>query len=221
MKKNKIYNIDCLQKLTEMPNNYVDLTIFSPPYDNLTDYEGYSFDLHKIGKQLYRVTKDGGIVVMVIQDATIKGRKTLTTFKTILDLCNTGFGLFETVIYNRQGVAGAWWNKRFRVDHEYIPIFVKGKKPKYFNKESIKIPSKHGGKTITGAAVRNKDGSQKKSRQVYINPMKCVGTVMDFGNSCGDGSSLKHQHPAVFPDRIPYDFINVFTQENDLVLDIM
>ena len=158
---------------------------------------------------------------MVIQDATIKGRKTLTTFKTILDWCNTGFGLFETVIYNRQGVSGAWWTKRFRVDHEYVPIFVKGQKPKYFNKESIKIPSKHGGKTMTGAAVRKKDGSQAKSRKVYINPMKCPGTVMDFGNSCGDGSKLKHQHPAVFPDRIPYDFINIFTQENDLVLDIM
>ena len=221
MKTNKIYNTDCLKTLFKIPDNYIDLTVFSPPYDNLRDYKGYSFDLHKIGKELYRVTKDGGIIVMVIQDATIKGRKTLTTFKTIIDWCDIGFGLFETVIYNRQGVEGAWWTKRFRVDHEYVPIFVKGKKPKHFNKESIKIPSKHGGKTITGAAVRNKDGTQKKARKVFINPMKCCGTVMNFGNSCGDGSKLKHKHPAVFPDKIPYDFINVFTQENDIVLDVM
>ena len=145
--------------------------------------------------------------------------QSFTSFKTIIDWCdNHGFKLFETLI-NRQGVEGAWWKKRFRVDHEYIPVFLKGERPQYFDKEDLKIPSKHGGKTMTGAAVRKKDGSQAKSRKVYINPMKCPGTVMTFGNSCGDGSSLKHQHPAVFPDKIAADMIKCFSPKGGIVLD--
>ena len=157
---------------------------------------------------------------MVINDSTKNFGKSLTSFKTIIDWCdNHGFKLFENIIYNRQGVEGAWWKKRFRVDHEYIPIFLKGDRPQYFDKEELKVPSKHGGKTMTGAAVRKKDGSQVKSRKVFINPMKCPGTVMTFGNSCGDGSKLKHQHPAVFPDKIAHDMIKCFSPEGGIVLD--
>lgn len=220
MEINKIITSDNIKFLKTMPEGVVDLVVTSPPYDNLRDYKGYSLDLHGVGKEIFRVLKDGGICVMVINDSTKNFGKSLTSFKTIIDWCdNHGFKLFENLIYNRQGVAGAWWKKRFRVDHEYIPIFLKGDRPQYFDKEDLKIPSKHGGKTMTGAAVRNKDGTQKKSRQVYINPMKCPGTVMDFGNSCGDGSKLKHQHPAVFPDKISSDMIKCFCPENGLVLD--
>lgn len=220
MEINKIITSDNIKFLKTMPEGVVDLVVTSPPYDNLRDYKGYSLDLHGVGKEIFRVLKDGGICAMVINDSTKNFGKSLTSFKTIIDWCdNHGFKLFETLIYNRQGVAGAWWKKRFRVDHEYIPIFLKGDRPQYFDKEDLKIPSKHGGKTMTGAAVRNKDGTQKKSRQVYINPMKCPGTVMGFGNSCGDGSKLKHQHPAVFPDKIASDMIKCFCPENGLVLD--
>jgi hypothetical protein len=65
---------------------------------------------------------------MVIQDSTKDFAKSLTSFRTIVDWCdNIGFRLFECNIYNRQGTEGAWWKQRFRVDHEYMPIFLKGK----------------------------------------------------------------------------------------------
>ena len=212
---------DCVEKLKKIKENTFDLTVFSPPYDELRDYKGYKFNLHNLGKELYRTTKEGGIVVMVIQDQTIKGHKSLTTFKTIIDWCeNIGFGLFECNIYKKQGKDGAWWKKRFRIDHEYIPIFVKGRSPKYFNKESIKIPTKHGGKIMIGGANRNKDGETVKSVKMKINLTKCPGTIMDYSNG-GDKIFLKREHPATFPDKIPYDFIRVFTQKGDLILDPM
>ena len=211
---------DNVEYLKKLPDNCVDLVVTSPPYDDLRDYKGYNLSLHNVGEQIYRVLKPGGICVLVIQDSTKNFGKSLTTFRTVLDWCDSfAFKLFETVIYKRQGVEGAWWKKRFRVDHEYIPIFLKGDRPLYFDKEPLKIPSKHGGKTMVGAAVRRKDGSQAESRAVFINPMKCPGTVMDFGNSCGDGSKLKHQHPAVFPDKLAFDMINCFCPEGGLVLD--
>lgn len=207
--------------LRKMRTNTVDLTVFSPPYDKLRDYNGYECNLHLLGEQLYRVTKTGGVVVMVIQDQTNNGRKTLTSFRTILDWCDSiGFGLFECNIYQKQGKDGAWWSKRFRVDHEYMPIFVKGGKPKVFNKEPVKIPSKHGGKVMNGGANRNKDGVTVDSRKIKINPTKCPGTIWDYANG-GDKVALKRQHPAVYPDKIPYDFIQVFTRKGEVVLDPM
>lgn len=218
---NKIVCGNSLDVLKTYEDNTFDLTVFSPPYDNLRDYNGYEFNLHDLGLELFRVTKEGGIVVMVIQDQTNDGWKSLTSFKTIIDWCdNIGFGLFECVVYKKQGKDGAWFTKRFRVDHEYIPIFVKGRRPKFFNKEPIKIPSKHGGKTMTGGANREKDGTTKKSVKMTINSLKCPGTIWDYANG-GDKNKIKRQHPATFPDKIPYDFIQVFTQENDLVLDPM
>ena len=206
---------------SEVEDGAVDLTVFSPPYDGLRDYTGYTFDLHALGAQLFRVTRPGGVVAMVIQDQTSKGRKSLTSFKTIIDWCdNIGFGLFECVIYRKNGKDGAWWKRRFRVDHEYIPIFVKGEKPSVFDKEPIKIPCKHAGKTMTGGANRNKDGFTERSREMRINATKCPGTIWDFANG-GDKVRMKSRHPAAFPDRLPHSFIQVFTRPGDLVLDPM
>jgi len=212
---------NCVDELKKVGDNTIDLTVFSPPYDGLRDYKGYDLDLNSVGKELFRVTKEGGLVVMVIQDQTIDGHKSLTSFKTIIDWCdNVGFGLFECNIYKKQGKDGAWFSKRFRVDHEYIPIFIKGKRPNYFNKESVKIPSKHGGKILTGGANREKDGTTKKSQKFEINLLKCPGTIWDYSNG-GDKNKIKRKHPATFPDKIPYDFIQVFTKEGDVVLDPM
>ena len=103
---------DCVKTLKKIPDSTFDLTVFSPPYDRLRDYKGYSFSLHDLGRELFRTTKEGGVVVMVIQDQTVKGRKSLTTFKTIIDWCEKiGFGLFECNIYMKQGKDGAWWKK--------------------------------------------------------------------------------------------------------------
>lgn len=219
MKKDIIVCEDNVNYMKTLPDNSIDCVVTSPPYDGLRDYNGFKMDLHKVGTELFRVIKPGGIVAVVIQDSTIDGHKSLTSFRMIVDWCdNIGFGLFENCIYRRQGVEGAWWKKRFRVDHEYIPIFIKGKRPAYFNKETLKIPSKHGGKTLVGAAVRKKDGTQEKSRPIFINPMKCRGTVWDY-NECGDGSKLKHQHPATFPNKLPLDIIECFCPIGGIVLD--
>ena len=218
---NKVTCGDAVNVLSRLDTNCIDLTVFSPPYDQLRDYEGFVLDLHLLGKQLFRVTKEGGVVAMVIQDQTVNGHKSLTSFKTIIDWCdNLGFGLFECLIYKKLGKEGAWWKRRFRVDHEYMPVFVKGIKPVVFDKEPIKIPSKHAGRKMTGAANRNKDGITEHSRLIQINAKKCPGTIWDYSNG-GDKIWMKRQHPAVYPDKIPFDFIQVFSKPGDLVLDPM
>ena len=207
--------------LNDIPNNAVDIVVTSPPYDGIRDYNGFDLDLHAIGREVFRVLKDGGIAVMVIQDQTKNFGKTLTSFKTIIDWCdNIGFKLFETAIYRKHGAEGAWWNKRFRVDHEYIPIFLKGERPAFFDKENLKIPSKHAGKTIRGGGTRLTNGKRIDTRHITINPTKCRGTVWEY-LTAGDGTRLKHKHPATFPDKLPIDFIQCFCPEEGIVLDPM
>lgn len=216
---NQIICGDSAEVLKRFPDNSVDLVVTSPPYDDLRQYNGFKLNLHDIGKELFRILKDGGIVAMVIQDSTKNFAKSLTSFKTIIDWCdNCGFKLFETCIYHKNGTEGAWWKNRFRVDHEYMPIFFKGSKPAFFNKEPLKIPSKHGGKVMSGSGNRKTDGTTTHTIRREINAMKCRGTVWDY-MMAGDKNPLKRKHPAVFPDKIPYDFIQCFCPNNGVVLD--
>ena len=216
---NQIICGDAVAELQKIPSNSIDLVVTSPPYDAIRTYNGFSLNLPAVGKELYRVLKDGGIAAMVIQDSTKNFGKSLTSFRTILDWCdNAGFKLFETVIYRKYGTEGAWWKHRFRVDHEYMPIFLKGNRPSFFNKEPLKIPSKHGGKVMTGSGNRRTDGTTTQTITRMINEMKCRGTVWDYLNA-GDKNPLKRKHPATFPDKIPTDFVQCFCPSSGVVLD--
>lgn len=217
---NKIICGDAVETMKKFPSNSVDIVVTSPPYDAIRNYRGFSIDLHAAGKEIHRVLKDGGVAVMVIQDQTKDFGKSLTSFRTIIDWCDSfSFKLFETVIYRKYGAEGAWWNKRFRVDHEYIPVLLKGSRPQYFNKEHLKIPSKHGGKTMTGGGTRLTNGIRIETRSITINRTKCRGTIWEY-MTAGDGSRLKHEHPATFPNQLPYDFIQCFSPPtNSVVLD--
>lgn len=219
MPLNKVICGDAVKTLREISDNSIDLVVTSPPYDQIRDYHGFEVDLHATGEQIHRVLKSGGVAAMVIQDQTKNFGKSLTSFRTIVDWCDSfGFKLFETVIYRKYGTEGAWWNKRFRVDHEYMPIFLKGDRPLYFNKEPLKIPSIHGGLVLSGSGNRRTDGSTTATVRRMINPTKCRGTVWEYMNA-GDKDALKREHPATFPDKIPFDFIQCFCPPKGVVLD--
>ena len=212
---NKVILGDCVEVMKTLKDNSIDLTVTSPPYDQIRDYNGFKLDLEGTGKELYRITKDGGIVVMVMQDQTKNFGKSLTTFKTAIQYVELGFKLFECCIYQRAGVPGAWWSKRFRVDHEYILIFLKGKKPNYFNKPMI--PCKHAGKTV-GVDKRLTSGEIDKKDKILCGKTKCRGTIWDI-SATGEGNKLKCKHPATFPDKLASDIIECFCPHKGIVLD--
>jgi site-specific DNA-methyltransferase (adenine-specific) len=218
-KVDTVYLGDCLELFKKLPDNSIDLVVTSPPYDAIRDYNGFKVNLHETGREISRVLKDGGIAAMVIQDQTINFGKSLTSFRTIIDWCDSfNLKLFECVIYRKNGTEGAWWKSRFRVDHEYMPIFLKGDRPLYFNKEDLKIASKHGGKTMTGSGNRKTNGETTSTKTFVINEKKCRGTIWDY-LMAGDKNPIKRKHPAPFPDAIPKDFISCFCPPGGVVLD--
>ena len=140
-----------------IPDNFVDLTVTSPPYDNLRTYKGFTWDFESVAKELYRVTNPGGVVVWVVGDATIKGSETGTSFKQALFFMGCGFNLHDTMIYQKDSIPFPERNRYYQ-SFEYMFVFSKGK-PKTVNLIADK-PNKRYGKKITGTA-RNSDGTLK------------------------------------------------------------
>jgi len=130
---NKIYNESNLDTMKSMPDNFVDLTVTSPPYDNLRDYKGYSFPFENIAMELFRITKHGGVLVWVVGDATVNGSETGTSFRQALFFLDCGFRLHDTMIYSKTpSFPAATGDKRYSQSFEYMFVFSKGK-PKSIN----------------------------------------------------------------------------------------
>ena len=102
MEINKIYCESNLDTMAKMPDNFVDLVVTSPPYDDLRTYNGYSFDFESVAKELYRVIKQGGVVVWVVNDKTNKGSESLTSFRQALHFKDIGFNVHDTMIYKKK-----------------------------------------------------------------------------------------------------------------------
>jgi site-specific DNA-methyltransferase (adenine-specific) len=186
---------DCLEIMKSLPDASIDLTVTSPPYDNLRTYNGYSFDFEGIAKELCRVTKDGGVVVWVVGDATINGSETGTSFKQALYFKDIGFNLHDTMIYEKDGIAFPDKN-RYQQSFEYMFVLSKGK-PKCLNliadRKNVSF-----GRKVTGT-VRNADGSTQK--------MACFGQdIKEFGirwnvwKFASTKGNVKTGHPAMFSE---------------------
>lgn len=203
---NKFLCGDCVEVMKSMPNDCIDMIMTSPPYN----YRDFSLDFSLIGKEFFRILKDGGIAAVVIQDQTeCCVKKTLTSFRMVLDWCDSiGFKLFECMIYKRLGASVAIDVKRFRLDHEYVMLFLKGSKPMCFRSKSVKV--------LSGKCTNDIDKGFLKNDESYLYESR--GTVWSCELDKSE-SKLKHLHPATYPDKLPYDLIECFCPLNGIVLD--
>lgn len=201
---------DNLHHIRQMSDDCVDLTVTSPPYDNLRTYKGFSWDFENLAKELYRVTKQGGVVVWVVGDATINGSETGTSFRQALffkDVC--GFNV-ETMIWEKTG-SGALGSQNFYAQNfEYMFVFVKGK-PKATNlikdRENV---IKSG--TVTTNSALGKDG-KGKSRTIDRKPFGKRNNIWTYD------PQKNSDHPAPFPEQLANDHIVSWSNEGDIVFD--
>jgi DNA modification methylase len=218
---NKIYNEDCLEGMKRIPDGFVDLTVTSPPYDNLRTYNGnieqWSFEKFQgIAKELYRVTKQGGVVVWVVADATIKGSETGTSFRQALYFMDCGFNLHDTMIWNKQNCSSVGSMNRYENTFEYMFVFSKGK-PKTFNIIKDK-PNKRAGEIQSGS-IRQRDGSVKKTSNYGKKAIEKFGRRSNVWDIFPAKSKKERLHPAPFPERLANDHILSWSDMGDVVLD--
>ena len=215
MLESGFYLMDCLEGMRQIQDECIDLTVTSPPYDNLRDYHGYRFDYSVVLEQLYRITKPGGVVVWIVNDQTIDGSETGTSFKQALCAMECGFRLHDTMIWDKVGCSFPDAN-RYLPTFEYMFVFSKGA-PKVFNaicdRKNI-----YAGRKIHGT-WRQTDGTlvPRKSRHKNL-------VLDDYGRRYNIWSipNEKHNttgHPAVFPINLVRDHILTWSNKGDIVLD--
>jgi DNA modification methylase len=219
MEINKIYCESNLETMAKMPDNFIDLTVTSPPYDGLRTYNGYSFPFEDIAKELYRVTKQGGVVVWVVGDATKNGSETGTSFKQALYFKEIGFNLHDTMIYQKISYMPNKKAKRYDSLFEYMFIFSKCQ-PKTFNEIIENRTNIEKSVCKKDIMIRQKDGTFKKSERINKGLVKKMGNVWTYlNNSNSTKDKIAFEHPAIFPEQLANDHIISWSNENDLVYD--
>lgn len=214
----KIIIGNCVDIMKRFPDECIDLTVTSPPYDNLRDYQGYDFNYQIIVKELFRITKSGGVVVWIVGDATIKGTETGTSFKQALYFKQIGFNLHDTMIWDKGGFSAVGaLQVRYAPVFEYMFIYSKGK-PSTFNPIKDR-KNKHAGMKMTGT-LRKRDGTSKSRSK----PGKKVAKYGQRFNIWTCPPCRQHHlciHPAPFPEQLAHDHILSWSNEGDIVLDPM
>ena len=219
---NQIIQGECVKVMSEhLPHESVDLTLTSPPYDDMRTYEGYSLDIRNIAAQLYRVTKRGGVVVWVVADQTKNHNMSLTSFKHALYMKYAGFNFYHHMIYRKGRVALGTPNGSYFNDFENMFVFTKGGKPKTYNAiEDVK--NKHAGKSVA-ITYRNRDGTMgpvEHTDKVHAEYGK-RGRVWHYnqGGASTTKDKFAYEHPAMFPEKLAHDHIITWSNEGDIVLD--
>lgn len=202
MEINKIFVENCLETMAKMPDDFIQATITSPPYDNLRKYNGYSFDFEAIAAELWRVTKPGGVVVWVIGDQTISGSESGTSFRQALHFISLGFKLHDTMIYEKNSPAypSSANSNRYTQIFEFMFVFSKGKPKAQLLCDK---PNKWAGH-------RDFSGKQK-------NPVPEFSPRNNIWKFTTSFNGVKH--PAPFPEALANDHILTWTDELDLVYD--
>ena len=202
---------DCLGIMRKMDDRCIDLTVTSPPYDSLRKYNGYCFDFENIAKELYRITKDGGVVVWNVNDATVKGSETGTSFRQALYFMGCGFNLHDTMIWIKDGGGAVGSNKCYTQNFEYMFVFSKGT-PKAINLIYDKPNGSYG---IDKSGVgRRKDNGEKK-----IETRKPAKEFSRRNNWWYIPPQKGGKHPAVFPEQLATDHILSWSNPGDVVFD--
>jgi DNA modification methylase len=206
---------DCLELMKGLPDASVDAVITSPPYDNLRTYGGHSWNFEGIARELYRVVKDGGVVVWVVGDATIDGSETGTSFRQALYFKDIGFNLHDTMIYEKIGGGAVGSNKAYWQMFEYMFVLSK-REPNTINRLKDRA-NQYAGSILSKSVGGRSPKYAKKSRDTYtIDAFGYRTNIWRFHGAMGNDRT---DHPAPFPEALAHDHILSWTNEGDAVLD--
>lgn len=215
----KVHCSDCVDLMAKLPDGSIDLVVTSPPYDSVRAYCGFSFDVSAVASGLWRVMAEGGVVVWVVADQTKDGSETGTSFKHALTFKDTGFKLYDTMIYRKANPIPKN-HRRYEQAWEFMFVFSKGK-PRVFN--PLMDPCKCAGK-INRGTMRNEGKDELSIKHGHGKPVKATKIrsnvwTYSVGAAATATDSLWSAHPAVFPLQLARDHIASWSGTGDVVFD--
>ncbi len=219
MQLGEIYTENCIATMERMSDDFLDMTITSPPYDDLRDYNGYHFPVEEIAAGLFQKTKVGGVVIWVVGDRTVNGDETLSSFHHAITFQKAGFKVHDTMLYVKRNPIPSNCGKRYRQAFEYMFCFSKGQ-PKTFN--PITEPTKSAGQKITAFRITGKGRGNVPDEDIgrEIKTERKVTNIFTY--NVGTSSSkdkIAFKHPAIFPEQLVADQIASWTNKGDVVYD--
>ena len=223
LKTNHTHEGDNVNFMLTLPDNCIDLTVTSPPYDSLRSYNGYSFDFESVASELLRITKLGGVVVWVVGDKTSKGTESLTSFKQALHFAKIGFNMHDTMIY-RKANAMPQTHRRYEQEFEFMFVLSKGK-PKTFN--PLMVPCSTVGsvydysKRKSASSTTENGIGRVRNEKVATKSHKQRGNIWSYniGNNKSTKDKIAFKHPAIFPEDLAQDHILSWSNEGEIVFD--
>lgn len=219
----KLINDNCAVAIKKIDQDSIDLTVTSPPYDDLRSYNGSSTwqedDWHDLITELYRVTKPGGVVVWIVGDQTVNGSKSLSSFRQSLLFRDAGFKVYDVIIYEKAGSAPPHARRYFNA-FEYMFVFSKGK-PKTVN--LIRDKANRWAETHTFGVVtrRERDGSLTSKGRKTIAKLGVRTNIWRYvnGKNFATKDTIAYEHPAIFPEQLAEDHIRSWSNPGDVVFD--
>lgn len=217
---NKIIEGNCVEVMKNFEADSIDLTITSPPYDDLRNYNGFVFPFEDIAKGLYRITKPGGVVVWVVSDATIDGSETGTSFKQVLYFKEIGFNLHDTMIFKKRNPIPQIYRRRYNNEFEFMFVFSKGQVKTH---NPIMVNCMHAGLELNGTTYKNYSKNEQ-TREKLAKPVKdkkIKGNIWEYVVGKKQEDQEAKGHPAPFPCDLARDHIFSWTNKGEIVLDPM
>jgi len=201
-------------------DNVIDLTLTSPPYDSLRNYNGYVFPFEEIAKELFRLTKQGGVVVWIAADATVGATETGTSFRQALYFKEIGFNLHDTMIFRKRNPIPQIYRKRYNNEFEYMFVLSKGNVKTH---NPIMVDCIHAGLELNGTTYKNysKNAQLREKPANTVRAKKIKGNIWEYVVGKKQEDQAAKAHPAPFPYELARDHIISWTGENDIVLDPM
>ncbi|HKY28504.1 MAG TPA: site-specific DNA-methyltransferase [Pyrinomonadaceae bacterium] len=227
--KNQIIHGDCLTVLREIPSDFIDLIITSPPYadSRKRTYGGIHPDQYvewflPITQELLRVLKPQGTFILNIKEKVVEGERHTYVLETVLEMRKQGWLWTEEFVWHKKSCHPGKWPNRFRDAWERCLQFNKRKQFAMYQ-ENVMVPMGDWTKTRLknlSETDKRRDNSRVKSgfgKNVsnWVNrTMAFPSNVLHMASETGNKN-----HSAVFPVSLPEWFIKLFTKEGDLVLD--
>jgi site-specific DNA-methyltransferase (adenine-specific) len=217
---NQIIEGNCVEVMKLFDSEVIDLTVTSPPYDDLRSYKGFVFPFEEIAKELFRITKQGGVVVWVVNDATIEGSETGTSFKQALYFREIGFNLHDTMIFKKTNPIPQIYRKRYNNEFEFMFVFSKGTVKTH---HPLMVDCLHAGLELNGTTYKNfsKNEQVREKLAKPVKDKKIKGNIWEYVVGKKHEDQEAKGHPAPFPCELVRDHIKSWTNQGDIVFDPM
>lgn len=211
-----IYNMDCVEGMRKLDNDSIDAVVTSPPYDTMRTYggvgDGWSFDKFKdVAKEIARVLKPGGVCVWVVNDETMNGSESGTSFRQALyfkDEC--GLNIHDTMIWEKtcNGCLGS--SNCYLQNFEYMFVFSKGDIKTFNPIEDRKNVVKAGKFGATNGQIRDGKGVERVIVRKEYGRRTNIWQINQQQNS---------DHPAPYPLSLARGHVISWTERGGVVLD--